>query len=238
MERASGLRLSSSGRKFTLLMLGLTVLLAIAPASQAAPLTGTTLTNPGDTIFASLIPSGTAAGSLLATMLSPYSFVTTAGTTSGTLRSAVFMNPSGTLDFYYQVDNSPNSATAIARETDTSFVNFLTYTGYRIDGGSLAGGFVNGTQTPVTADRNAAGTVVGFSFFPPDSGKVLPGTTSSVLVISTNATLYTAGNAAVIDGGTQTVAAFQPLSGVPEPTTMALMGAGLVALACVRKRRK
>jgi hypothetical protein len=226
-------RLTSLSSRSTLLLFAL-ALLVIAPVSQAAPLTGTTETNPGDTVFASLVPPGTDPGTLLDMMLENYSFGTTAGVTSGTLRSAVFMNPSGTLDFYYQVANSGNSATAIARETNTNFGGWDTWTGYRTDGSSLAGGFVDGTVAPVTADRDGAGLVVGFSFQPPDSAKILAGLTSNVLVISTNATAYTLGNASIIDGGTQTVQAFQP---IPEPATLAMLGAGLIALAAFRRRK-
>src|ERR1700730_2029307 len=175
-------------------------------------LLGTTPINPGQTAFPGLVPPGTLPGTLLASLIAPYSFTTTAGTTSGTLVSAVFRESGGTLDFYYQVNNNANSATAIDRMTAVSFASFLTAVGFRVDGSTLAGAlFVNGTVAPFTADRNGGlGTTVGFSFSPPDGAKILPGLSSNVLVISTDATTFAAGNASVIDGGTQTVAAFQP----------------------------
>jgi hypothetical protein len=47
------------------------------------------------------------------------------------------LNPTGTLDFYYQVANNPNSVTAISCESDTSFLGFETSVAFRLDGGSL-----------------------------------------------------------------------------------------------------
>jgi hypothetical protein len=228
-------RTSALGRS---LVFSLLALVALASIASATPLAGTVLANPGDTVFPGFVAPGTPAGTLLASLVAPYSFSTTAGTTSGSLVSAVYMNSSGTLDFYYQVNNAATSATAIARETDDSFAGFMTFLGFRVDGSTLAGTlFVDGTVPPVTGDRSSGtGTTVGFSFNPPDPAKILPGLSSNVLVISTDATMFRAGNASVIDGGTQTVASFQP--GVPEPASFALLGLGLLAIGGIGRKLK
>lgn len=224
-------------KKWGFLVLTIAMVLTMAPQSKAALLAGSVLIAPGTAGFPGLVPPGTPAGTELASLTSPYSFTTTAGTTSGTLTSAVYRNPSGTLDFYYQVANSATSATAIARESNTNFAGWQTALGFRIDGSILGGSFVNGTVAPTQGDVTlmGPGNTVGFQFGPPDTSKILPGMASTVFVISTNATSYMRGNAEIIDGGTQTVAAFQP---VPEPATMALLGAGLLALASFRRFRK
>ncbi len=221
----------------TFLMVAVFVMM---PTAHAAFLPGTIALANGTTVFPPLIaaPSGSI---LQASQIAPYSFSTTAGTTSGTLNSAVYLNASGTLDFYYQVANNASSSTAIARESNTNFDSFATQVGYFLNGASLGTPvFANGTIAPVTADRNSSGSVIGYSFNPPESAKVVPGTTSAVLVVSTLATRFVPGNAEVIDGGTQTVASFQPATApnVPEPASFALIGGGLVALAGIRRFRR
>jgi hypothetical protein len=148
------------------------------------------------------------------------------------------MESGGTLDFYYQVSNDASSKTSLGRESNTFFDEFGTFVGFRTDGSTLTGaGFTSAAtdMAPVTADR-AAG-VIGFSFDRAVTDKIPPGFSSDVLIISTNATNWTMGNAEVLDGGSVTVAAFQPAN-VPEPATMALLGGGLLALAGIRRYRR
>ncbi len=227
-------------------VLALLVACMIVPSARA-DLLGTVPAAPGDTVFPGLVLPGTDPGTLLASLVAP--FTSTLGTTAGTLVSAVFEEAGGTLDFYYQVTNNttaPNCGTAgqpacdpISRETDTTFTGFTTALGFRVDGSTLpSGNFIDGTVAPVTGDRNSVGNVVGFSFNPPDQAKIQPGQTSNVLVISTNATNFKAGNASVIDGGTTTVAAFQPASNIPEPASIVLLGGGLLALGAFRRLRR
>jgi hypothetical protein len=216
----------------------------LCPASLALPDAGTVVMGAGT--FGDC--TGTAPGVLLASLVAP--FTASLGTDSGTLISAVYREAGGTLDFYYQVavnTTSTNCGAAgqpacdsISREADTSFNNggpWQTWVSTRGDG---VGPFVAGTVFPITADRNGTGNVVGFSFSPPDGAKIPPGTTSGILVISTDATSFTAGNSSVIDGGVTTVASFEPAaseSRTPEPATFSLLGLGcLLGVGVMRKR--
>ncbi|TMI90063.1 MAG: PEP-CTERM sorting domain-containing protein [Bacillati bacterium ANGP1] len=182
-------------------------------------------------------------GTLLASESVP--FVSTLGNDSGTLTSAVYQESGGTLDFYYQVINNltaPNcggtgqpGCDPIGRETNTSFTGFQTAVGFRTDGGSLGGPFVNGSVPPFGADRNSTGNVVGFDFNL--TNPIQPGATSDVLVISTDATNFNLGHASVIDGGTSTVDSYEPAA-VPEPGSMLLLSTGMLGMFAMRRSRR
>jgi hypothetical protein len=73
---------------------------------------------------------------------------------------------------------------------------------------------VNGTQDPLTFDRDEFGEVVGFNFPTPDF-TVDPGEASLVLLVRTNATAYEPGLVSVINSGSVTQPAFQPSTESP-----------------------
>jgi hypothetical protein len=255
LRRARGL----GQRLFVLSVLAIAIVV-LSPMASASILNGCPVT-PGQTIILAGCDATTALfGTLLASVSTSFTGITNTGVVvySGTLISAVYREAGGTLDFYYQEFNNATAGTVtgttgcghggaqaacdpIARETDSNFATWITNLAFRTDGALAGGGtgFVNGTVPPVTGDRNSpGGDVIGFSFSPPDSAKILPGTTSNVLIISTNALFYNAGSASVIDGATTTVAAYEPSTGLPEPASFALLGLGLVVVAGYSRRLK
>ena len=93
------------------------------------------------------------------------------------------------------------------------------------------------------SDRGPSGNTIGFSFIgPPLSalGTILPGQSGALLVVQTDATLWAATTAQVIDGSVATVASYGPITLIPEPGSLALGSIGLLAFGGVilRGRRR
>jgi len=183
--------------------------------------------------------TGDPTGTLLADEVEKFSLSTSSGVFKGTLESAVYQEIGGTLDFYYQLNNMSTGTPPDTAEhaNGSNFVGFTTSAGYRMDGGFTGTTFTASSLSPDTVNRNASGSVVEFNYNVFGITDDIPtGSSSSVLVISTNATHYMPGNASALDSGTATVASFQPAA-VPEPGSITLLGSLLFGIAAIARRR-
>jgi hypothetical protein len=193
---------------------------------------GATLLSPGSSIFATgeAKPIG---GTILAGTGAPIAF--SSPTFTGSLTSTVITgdtsNALGGLTFTYLVTNSNASPDQLERFTVDSFAGFLTDGSYQSPGAGVA---------PTVNDRSLSGNVIGFTFEgPPVSalGTILPGSSSALLVVQTNAAHYALTSANVIDGSVASVASFAPVNFVPEPSTLALALFAVFGFAAFARRR-
>jgi hypothetical protein len=155
--------------------------------------------------------------------------VTQEAMTSGTITTAtfsasyttwVYSDPNNTfcagcLDFVYQFTN--NGPDVLERFTGFDF------RGFRVDAGFDP---TSGGNAPLTVDRATNGSVIGFNYTGIDT--VEPGQTTPLLVIETDARTFTSGFVSARDGTASYNVAFQPTA-VPEPSSLAMLGSGLLA---------
>ena len=181
------------------------------------------------------------------TLLASTETGTTGATTySGLLRSAVYLNTLGTLDFYYQVAiNSINEGDEVFNLTASNFMGFTVDA--LVDGTDFDGaGIFTAANNPnlqgpagstTTASRNGSGSVVRADFGA--NGLEGAGQTSATYIFRTNATNYSLGGTFTTqDGSVAQRPNFQPIAAVPEPATWAMMLVGFGAIGASMRRRR
>lgn len=173
------------------------------------------------------------------TLLASTSVPLTGLTFSTIMRSAVYRNTLGTIDFYYQVART--GAGTVASDMIDAFTaaNFRTFTvdgfvsGMDPDGGGFFTAVNNPPSSTTRTGRSASGVVLQTDF----GTNGLSGTeTSATYIFRTNATNFGRGTFGIIDGSSVAGLAFAP-AGVPEPAAWMFMigGFGLVGAAMRRR---
>jgi hypothetical protein len=158
-------------------------------------------------------------------MTVPFSSPTYSGTLTSVVINEGAANPLGGLTFTYLLANDAGSAHPLDRLTVNGYSGFSTDASYQVPA----------TGVPPTLINRTVADVMGFTFADViGPGVILPGATSAVLVVQTDASGFTQSIASVIDGFVSQVGTFSP---VPEPAAGLLAGIGAVTLGLRRRRR-
>lgn len=213
---------SSLGFLAVLAIAGLCTVASAQPV--AAPL------GPGGFLFPPP-PGVNPTGTLLATTTAPFLSASLNGTLISRVYSGDTTSPTNGLTFTYQVVLNPNSPSAVSQLSVSRFGSFTTFVSFFGGPPQVAPSFISRSS-----EGGTVGDVMQFHFGAPGpTESLLPGNTSSLLIVQTSAPGFQATTASIIDGvAVPNIASFAPLS-VPEPSAAVL---GLAGLACLALRRK
>ena len=205
--------------------------LALLIAGAATPSFATSLT-PGHVVVPNVV-SGSA-NILADTGVINFSFGSPAdvGTVQEVVVSGFTASPfANDISFIYQITVSGGNIDNLTTES-------FAITGISIDVQQANEG-IYGAPFPTTAAATASltsdGTTLGFGFTPPDG--LTPGDVSYLLIINTNMTTYQPGLFSLQDGQTQNFAGYVPGAPTPEPSTLSLLGTGLLAAGAGLRRK-
>ncbi len=203
--------------------------LALLIAGAATPSFATSI-SPGGVVVPG-IESGTA--TILAdTGVVNFNFGGDVGTVQEVVAQGFTGSPfAGDISFIYQITVSGGNIDNLTTE------NFAA-PGLSVDVGQSSEGIFGppyGSTEATVAAWTTDGTTIGFGFGLPDG--LTPGDVSYLLIINTNMTTYEAGAFSLQDGQTQNFDGFVPVGPVPEPSTLSLLGTGLLAAGAGLRRK-
>lgn len=217
----------------SIILTGLIAASIAAPASAAVLISGAS--NVATQPFALI--AGTQGVMLASTSVSG-----TALTFSATVRSAVYRNSLGTLDFYYQVVRTGFGSRTRNNNHSIEHLTASDFTGFFIDGYESipdpdGAGFFTAMNNPgastTTFARSGDGSVPQISL---GSNVLSAMQVSATYVFRTNARRYESGTFGVINGSALQGLAFEPAA-VPEPKSWALLVIGFGMMGAAMRRQ-
>ena len=204
-------------------------------AAQAVTLVNdTAVALPGTTVAA----EPQLAGTVLVDKLTDFT-IAGEGITGHIQSRVVRSSLDGTLDFYWRVFNDPTSRGNVGNFRIGEFIAPEYNANWRIDGL----GDVAPNSAYMFGGTYAGRGYINFQFFDAASstGTLMPGQSSYFIFLDTTATSYSEN--ALMDVANMSTTEISELlttfgpSAVPEPSTYAMLGLGLAAMALVRRRR-
>ena len=204
-------------------------------AAQAVTLVNdTAVALPGTTVAA----EPQLAGTVLVDKLTDFT-IAGEGITGHIKSRGVRSSLDGTLDFYWRVFNDPTSRGNVGNFRIGEFIAPEYNANWRIDGL----GDVAPNSAYMFGGTYAGRGYINFQFFDAASstGTLMPGQSSYFIFLDTTATSYSEN--ALMDVANMSTTEISELlttfgpSAVPEPSTYAMLGLGLAAMALVRRRR-
>ena len=212
----------------------LTLSLCLTVAGMLALTTpaGAIVLTPGNSDVTATSFSG-APGTLIATATSSFTSVLGASDFSGSVTEDVYKDSgTGMMDFVYQFSNNAASGKDIDQMTIADFGGYIN-DAYESTG-PVFDAFTASSNTS-SGVHELAGTI-SWDY----TTGMVPGATSAIVMIKTNAPTYAPGTISFIDQGTATLTDFMAPATAPEPSFIALLGLGLAGIvgAVKQSRRK
>jgi hypothetical protein len=197
---------------------------AVSVASLSAVSQGALL-NVGASQFP--VPNeGAFTGSVISSLTTGFSTSLYSGTLTSEVVSGDTTNPLGGLTFVYTLSNASTSGSSLTRLTLNGFAGVQADTSWLLGSPRI---------NPAAVDRTSSPDVLGWSWLSFGGNQLIaPGSTSSQLIVQTNATTFNPNVASLIDG---LVTQSGILAPIPTPGAAALLGLGGLVLAGRRRGR-